>query len=596
MKARALFVAALGIAACTKVSTVRGPAVIDRGFPSRSDLASLAKTPLLPREQAFDKGQFVARWELAGPFPDPPWLPPSREPASQNDALAASVAERLERLRSHAVATPSMLCYAREIGRFVARHGRLPEDDLQAFAAGRCGVVPVAPAMVYALPPEAPTDEAIFDFIDKLAPRISAVSSPSAEKNAAPLAELGLFTGHDQGRHVVLAAFGVPKVRLTAVDSAAGKSTVRIRGTLLSNTAWVRGFAGHGPLDVRRCEATPQTTAVLPEFDLTCPLAPEDPYAVFDMLAAEPQAVLGRQALMLILSTGRPPTSTFESPVPVDGQGHADLLDRFNDLRARLNRPKLQDVPLQSETARALVAPYFAAADNGDYATLDRITLGMMAGWDVSGPLREAQFLSFRGATDDGNAAFLRQLLFFPSNRAVLLDANATRIALASVEDDKKKAIWGLLATYTSFEPRSYPEVEEAMLDDLDRQRQLRGRKPARRVRLRDITQVLDVAMDRLARGQLDPMQGLEKVLRTLSYRLQRPFQGRVAYAMAIDNFRPVFDDALTDADDVAVTVKIGFYAAPADHWGQYVSYVIFGKTADSERGPVTPKALSPTR
>jgi hypothetical protein len=336
--------------------------------------------------------------------------------------------------------------------------------------------------------------------------------------------------------------------------------------------------------------------AVLPDFDLTCPISSSDPYAVFDMLAAEPQAVLGRQTLMLVLSTGRPLTPTFESLALDDGFSRGDLRDRFNALRARVHLPALQEVPLQSQTARALVAHYFTAADHQDWATLDRITLGMMAGWDVPGPLRDSQFLSFRGASGDLGANFVSQLLFFPSNRAVLLDADATRIALASVEDDRKKAIWGLLTTYTTFQPRSYPEVERKLLDDLDRQRAVRGRAPALRVQLRDVASVLDAVMERLARGQVDPMQGLEKALRTLSYRLQRPFQGRVACAMAIDNFRPVYDGTLVDAEEVAVATKVGFYAAPGDHWGQYVSYVIYGKTADAERGPVTPKALSPSR
>jgi hypothetical protein len=335
---------------------------------------------------------------------------------------------------------------------------------------------------------------------------------------------------------------------------------------------------------------------VLPDFDLTCPISARDPYAVFDMLAAEPQAVLGRQTLMLVLSTGRPLTPTFESLALDDGFSRGDLRDRFNALRARAHLPALQEVPLQSQTALALVAHYFTAADHQDLATLDRITLGMMAGWDVPGPLRDSQFLSFRGASGDRGASFMSQLLFFPSNRAVLLDADARRIALASVEDDRKKAIWGLLTTYTTFEPRSYPEVERRLLDDLDRQRSVRGRQPAYRIKMPDIARVLDTVMERLAGGQLDPTQGLDKALRTLSYRLQRTFQGRVACAMAIDNFRPVYDGTLTDADDVAVATKVGFYAAPGDHWGQYVSYVIYSKTADAERGPVTPKALSPSR
>ena len=587
-------VAVLGVAGCatTAVAPVR-PITIDRGFPTRSDLVSVAKTPLLPREQALDNGHYVARWDLAGPFPDQAGSPPSKD----EDAFAASIARRLEARQSDAVLTPSMRCYARELGRFVARHGQLPEDDLQAFAAGRCGVIPITPSLVYALPPDVPTDEALSGFIDGLVPRISTVPSPEGVAKSAPASEIGLWTGSENGRHVMLAAFGVPKVRLVSVEPLGGAaSAVRIRGAVLSNIAWLRGYAGDGVLGVKRCEPTLHAGAVLPDFDLTCPVSVDDAYAVFDLLAAEPQAVLGRQTLVLVLSTGRPITSTFESLAIERGAAGPDLLDRFNALRARLHRPALHEVPLQSQTARTLVPHYFAAAADQNWAMLDRITLGMMAGWDVTGPLRDAQFLSFRGASSDRGANFLSQLFFFPSNRAVLLDEDARWIALASAEDDRKRAIWGLLTTYTTFEHRSYPDVERDLLDDLDRQRHAHGKRPVHRVKLADVAKVLDAVMDRLARGQLDPMQGLEEALRTLTHRLQRPFQGRVACSLALDNFRPVYDGALVEGDDVAVATKVGFYAAPGDHWGQYVSYVIYGTMLDAERGPVPPKGSVPRR
>jgi hypothetical protein len=38
----------------------------------------------------------------------------------------------------------------------------------------------------------------------------------------------------------------------------------------------------------------------------------------------------------------------------------------------------------------------------------------------------------------------------------------------------------------------------------------------------------------------------------------------------------------------------VGFYAGPGDHWGQYVSYIVFGPTSDMNRGSTIPKRGAP--
>jgi len=406
-----------------------------------------------------------------------------------------------------------------------------------------------------------------------------------------PSSEIGIWRGSDANRHVVLATFGAPKVRLASVDPIPenGKS-VRIRGTLVDSAAWLRAYTGEGALGFHRCEPTRYVTALLPDFDMTCKVATDDPYAVLDMLAAAPQALLGRQVLMLVLPTGQPIPSTFRRLTVYGVPSDRTLLDQFNAVRAKLGRAPLRDVPLQSRTAHALIPYYFASAANKDFANIDFITLGMMAGWDVSGPLRDSQFLSFRGALTQGSPSFLSQLLFFPSNRSVLLDADAQQVALATWQDDKNQGVWGLLTTYTTFEPRSYPEVEAALLDELDRQRQARGKPPVARVGSREIHGVLEHVMEKLAQGDTTPIEGLRLIMRTLSRRLERGFNGRVSYALTVEGWRPTFEGGLVDDDDVAVISKVGFFAAPGDHWGQYVSYFIFGPRFDVNMGTTIPK------
>jgi len=567
-------VAALVLGSCASHRVVH-QATIDRGYPTRGQLDNVTKAPLPPRETALRRGLTVEQWDLAGPFPDKA----GSLPFTGDDPLARTVADRLAQRRSDVVLTESMQCYAREMGRFVARHGQLPDDDLQAFAAGLCGAVPIAPSFLFSMPEgELPNDAAV-QFFDRATAPLPASS------------ELGIWRGSEADRHVVLAAFGVPKVKIVAIDSPlAGARTVRIRGTILDATAWLRAYTGEGLLGFHACDPTRPTAAVLPDFDLTCTVASEDPYAVFDMLSAAPHALLGRQVLMLVLPTGRPVRPTFRRLAVYGVPPRGGLLEQFNAVRAQLGREPLRDVPVQSRTAHALVPHYFTAAANKDAASVDFITLGMMAGWDVAGPLRDSQFLSFRGMLGQGASSFLSQLLFFPSNRAVLLDRDAKEVALATMQDDKDKGVWGLLTTYTAFEPRSYPEVEAGLLDELDRQRQSRGKPPVARIAMRETDSVLEHVMEKLARGQVNPNEGLAQVLRTLTRRMQRGLDGRVSYATAVDGWRPMYDGALVDQESVAVISKVGFFAAPGDHWGQYVSYFIYGASFDPNPGSTIPK------
>jgi hypothetical protein len=550
-------------------------AKIDRGYPNQGQLAEILAERAPPREEALKKGIAVDRWELAGPFP----ARAGSFPSTSEDPLARRAAESLVAGGRSIVLTESMQCYAREIGRFVAQYGGLPEDDLQAFAAGRCGVLPIAPSFDYSLPSEAPDDDAALTYLRDV---IAKVPAPS---------ELGIWRGEGQrSRHVLLAAFGQPKMKLASVERAGGDLAVRVRGTILAPSRWIRAYSGEGDLRFHACRPTPGAVALLPDFDMSCLLASSDAYTVLEMLAGAPEAPLGRQVLMLIVPSGRPLPSTFQRIAIAGLPSRSGLLERFNAVRAQVGQAPLLEVPLQSRTAHALVPHYFAAASNKDFARLDFITLGMMAGWDVPGPLRDSKFLSFRGAMGDDDSSLLSQLLFFPSNRAVLLDNEARHAAIAAWRDDRNQGTWGLLATYTTFAPRPYPDVEAALLDELDHQRRARGRPRVLRVESPEATRLLGHLMEKLARGEMTPMAGLDRTVRTLSSRLRQPLLGQASMALAVDGWRPVFSDELVDAEPVAVVTKVGFYAAAGDHWGQYVGLFIYGPSLEPRTAPISPE------
>ena len=156
--------------------------------------------------------------------------------------------------------------------------------------------------------------------------------------------------------------------------------------------------------------------------------------------------------------------------------------------------------------------------------------------------------------------------------------------------DEKDKSVWGLMTTYTMFEPRTYPDVEKELLDELDRQRQARGKPPVNRIATTEIRGVLDHVAEKLAVGKVNPLEGLQEVMRTLSRRFHHGFNGRAAYAMTVDGWRPTFEGELLDNEDVAVVTKVGFFAPPGHHWGEYVGYFVFGQTFDPNMRSNIPK------
>jgi hypothetical protein len=480
--------------------------------------------------------------------------------------LARAVGKQLQTSKRPFALTENMQCYAREMGRFFTVHRKLPQLDLQGFMAGRCGVVPNSPNVVYLTAAGQPSVDAAAKMIDKDLQGVTGAH------------ELGVWMGGSDKGQVIMAAYGAPKVKLGPINVVReGQASLRIQGRLLEATGWLRGYTSIGALGSSTCVSTPRSAAVLPDFDLQCALGNGDAYAVFDLLAGAPQAVLGREVLSLVLPVKGEPPSSYTSLVVSGAPGAKEgLLTQINAVRTNLKRESLQDVPAQSHTANVLVPHFFAASFDHEESKLELITLGLMAGWDVPGPIRDAHLVSFRGTRGDNAPSFLSELLFFPSTRSILLDPDARRVAVATMQDGKSQAVFGLVTTYSIFEPKNQAATETDLLDELDRQRQAHGKKPIERVGGEEVDRVLEPIMAKLTRGEMTPTGGLQEVLDIYGKKLHRNFQGMVYSTMVIDGWRPTFEGPLVELDGVAVTSKVGFFVGEGANWGQYVTYFIY--------------------
>jgi hypothetical protein len=134
--ARAALAAVLwvGAAGCAAASgRAAAPAAPASAFPSREALAAVkaAPPPQLGRAESYVD---VTEWTLVGPFPAN-----GRAPAAGAEPWTAALTQAVASRAGVTLATEGMQCTARELGRFLLDHDKLPSPALREFIAARCG-------------------------------------------------------------------------------------------------------------------------------------------------------------------------------------------------------------------------------------------------------------------------------------------------------------------------------------------------------------------------------------------------------------------------------------------------------------------------
>jgi hypothetical protein len=400
------------------------------GFPTSAELSQLVHTTpgKLPAG-----GIEVPSWDLAGPFPDAIEAKVA-SPAAPWSAL-------LDAAPNGAAVTEDMACVAREMGRFYLEHLKSPSDTLRRFIFGWCGASAVNVDVQF-LGGDAPADVAddqIFAKWKKQAAQLVAASAGGERFS-------GLWFGRKDGRAVFALASGVPAVHLERLPLAPdSEGNVVLSGTVLRPTSRLHARVNRGQLGVADCSL--DEGVALPRFVARCALGSADASAWIEITAVAPQRILGTPILRVLArrASARPGYALVDA-VPAAAQT-ATLVDLVNEARRSAGLPPLALAARETELARKLAPIYFSDSFDGkDGHKADRIALGLMAGWDVDAMVTDA------GVYSAWVAANPRQLiaacLDSPSGRAVLLDAHATHVAVAAIDQSEPLLTAGLFVTY----------------------------------------------------------------------------------------------------------------------------------------------------
>ncbi len=532
-------------------------------FTRPEELEEIAKSPV--PETASRKIASVAEWELAGALPE------RVEHAPLADASAPFTQLVLANAGGRFQLSEDLTCISAQRARFTLAHdGASPGVLLRTFIQARCGS-PSVHVQTWDLYGDVPDDVSDAELAKQWGKSVvDALPSVPAGAHA------GVAVHREKGKARFVLSWAIDDVRLEPISIYPDGDVVRVRGQMMkpTETVWARINQGEG--DSVECVKNP--TVKLPYFELACPVRAGSHHDWVGIWAREPGRFLGYPVLTTLVWSSRAPDKKFVRPsvgVARDGSVEA-FLEALNQQRARLGLQPMMLSAAQTEQARSLVAPYVAAQFTHDAERLDRIAMGLIAGWRVEGAVTQGHFTSAEVATE-GAAELLAALLELPGGRQDLLSKDARVLALGQV--DRGGLVDALICTYSLLdEPSPSVARQQQLFDKLNAERARRGLAPAQWVQLPTKTSELVAAEVRDTK--LSPTEGVERLMADAVQIIRKPVRGWQFYSSSLDDVE--WPEELLQRPNLQVMLTIAPYKRQDTPWTQYVFMVVLFEGAST--------------
>jgi hypothetical protein len=515
----------------------------------------------------------VDAWELDGPFPARLGDEPITEPHVFEELLLETVQRRPGLL----LASQAMRCAAREFAHFFLDQGKLPGPGLQRFVMGRCGATGMGPQFgYYAGPvPGDASDAEVVEAWRELGTDLVHRFLGSGARTA------GIWLARRDEQAVWLLVSASRRARLEPTSTSAGTDGwLRLQGEVLSPTEALLAQVNQGRYGVADCELDPSVR--LPRFSVACPVAPDDESSWVALLARAPGRLLADSALQVLsvpdgsaARSYRRKSYGLQGTVGDPGEFAPALVRQLNRIRGELGRGPVTLAPQQSETARELAPLYFGAAYGSVAPTVaDLVALGLMAGYEVPGLIREAGVAGALSLDDASLDRWLAEAFEQPGMRHVLLQANRSQLAVGSIQSPEHGYLAALIATYALYEHQDPRAERERFYERLARERGARSLTPLDRD-----AQIEDLAarhVASVARGAMGPDQALGDLLQEASSVLGTGVKGW--YLEAHGEEEVPLPDELVDATSDRIGAAVGAYQPSGWPWGRSLTLVVLAE------------------
>lgn len=492
-------------------ATLFGCATTKSAAVVRADeLESISAKPL-PKKVFEHPVAPVTKWQLTGPLPTTiGHTAPTGPGAGKWETLLSLAADRSE-------PSQALRCVANERARFALANAGEPPELLAQFINSRCGV-PSLGANVETL--SGPVDDRFTD--DEIFEHWQAQAKQMV-MNVPARSHVGIAYVRQSGKAMVVVAHVVDRIELEPVSMAPQEAHVVIRGKLLQPGETVFGAVNHGAFGSAECAVS--SKIALPQFELDCVIERTDASTWLSVGSREHGRWLGNGAVDLLLYPRGELGDTFVAPKRAEELKETSpraFTFALNRVRQEAGLKPVELAEAQSSSCQKLAPHYFVASYDNDAALLDRIAMGLAAGWYVKSPIGQGDFTSgVTWAAEQGT--LLAQMLESPHARRTLLSPEAGVVAFGAWAE--APMVGAVVTTYPSLpDGEKLTSRQSDVFEALNRARAKLGVGPVQRVVLpHDPTQAV---AERVRSGAISPKEGLERLLNETVQLMNRAVQG----------------------------------------------------------------------
>lgn len=516
----------------------------EQPFPTREKLAAVAAAPAKP---------LPPRAVTSAPS----WtVDPKTVAAGPLDAKLSQATNNTVRLSNE------LRCVASQTARFVAERGAMPDERLERFLGGACGLT----SALYE------THAFLGDF-GKI-PDEDIIAEWAKRNDAQPYknarAGVALARKGEKGVIVSVIAKDDPSTAATVLP-ADDEGIVTVKGTAPPNAAALLGLVNRGA-GVATCEA--DTSVPLPAYVFRCALAKDDKNAWVE-ITWQPEGRLLSRELALALAR-RDPSATIDyvdgatAAKGASGDAVAMLLDGVNRARASVGARPVALAQKQTTTNTGLAPHFFHAEIAADQDKGETVALGLMAGWDVEGVIRDGNlFASLLSGSDDPNA-WLAHALDTPLGRHTMLAPSVKQMAIGVAKKEHVGGVGAVVTSYEFFGDEDPAEDAKRVLLRLQRARIAKGQ--AKPIPIAGLVHMKTEAA-LVKAGTKEVMQALSDGLTGERDRTGVPVKGWVVGTNDLDSM--ILPPELVNAPSLQVGIEVTHYRPEGAAWGMYVVFFL---------------------
>jgi hypothetical protein len=486
--------------------------------------------------------------------------------------LARYFAEHVADKRKLSVA---LRCAATETARYFVEAGGYPDDGTRRYLVERCGSTLPSSQFGYLNGdvPDSVTDSALIDNYKKSIEEL--LSSGPIERSA----QLGFGAARGKGKVAIVVLAGSPKAELTRFSPLVPGTGVELSGKVSGDSVFALALVNDGASGVATCE--PDRRAKLPAFAFTCPFDAGDAQARIEIATRKADRVLMDVELAALVrheddaGLTYTPTHVGTDAVAADATAfQTALFAELNEVRSKAGASPLALEPKQSDVNERLAPHLYAASAGGDASLADRIGLGVLAGWDVGGVIRDGGIYWGSVTSTRSPSRFLSYALESPFGRYILLDPKMSRIAVGASAFPPSGAM-ALLTTYSLFQGKDHTADENTLFEELTKRRLARNHSAPKRT-AREVA--LDTALARVATHVETTGDALHEAMDRVVTNEQRSVGAWVVETADLKQI-PWTDEILTE-EPLEVEIGVTHYKAPGGAWGQYAIMMLTRKPA----------------